>query len=547
MTPRQAALRRTSRFLLAVAVVALLSACDDRATTLSGRSLAPIPRDTLALMQSKGVSQDAPILLRSYKQEAELEIWKQKPDGRYVYLKTFPMCRWSGQLGPKMREGDRQVPEGFYSITPGQMNPNSHYYLSFNVGYPNAYDRARGYTGGDIMVHGICSSAGCFSMTNDQIAEIYAIAREAFNGGQKAIQLQSLPFKMTAENLAKHRFDPNIAFWKMLKEGADNFEVTKMEPQVGVCAKRYVFNASAASGERLDPSAACPPLVGDDDIKAEVAAKQQRDDAEVAAFVAKGVPAVKLVYADGGMNPAFANKPIEDVSRPDALTSGPVEIALDERGRPLKPAAVQVLAAKSRPAATVAVAKATTEPGPVLASLGPAAPQVAEADQPFYKRWLGFGSDSTNATAVAANEPAAPEPADVPLPPRRPGVASVVTATAASPASQDADPATTATVAPQPPAPEPAAADQPFYKRWLGLAPDAPPPAQAAQPEAPQPADVPLPPRRRAHAAAPIKPQPQPQASLPPAGSPFGGLQNATADSNPALPQGFMALAPVER
>ncbi len=86
-----------------------------------------------------------------------------------------------------------QVPEGFYTIAPGQMNPNSHYYLSFNVGYPNAYDRALGRTGGDIMVHGVCSSAGCFSMTDAQIGEIYAIAREAFNGGERAIQMQSYP------------------------------------------------------------------------------------------------------------------------------------------------------------------------------------------------------------------------------------------------------------------------------------------------------------------------------------------------------------------
>ena len=163
-------------------------------------------------MEDKGTKQRAPILIRAYKKEAELEIWKMKDDGRYTLLKTYPMCRWSGQLGPKTREGDRQVPEGFYTITPGQMNPNSNYYLSFNVGYPNAYDKAHDYTGGDIMVHGVCSSAGCFSMTDQQIAEIYAIARDSFGGGQHAIQMQSLPFHMTAENLAKYRLDPNIEF-----------------------------------------------------------------------------------------------------------------------------------------------------------------------------------------------------------------------------------------------------------------------------------------------------------------------------------------------
>ena len=174
-----------------MAAGALAAGCEDALESDSGRSQRPIPSETLALMDKIGTTPAAPVLIRTYKQEAEFEIWKMKSDGQYALLKTYPMCRWSGQLGPKMREGDHQVPEGFYTIAPGQMNPNSHYYLSFNVGYPNAYDRAYGRTGGDIMVHGICSSAGCFSMTDAQIAEIYAIAREAFNGGQRAIQMQS--------------------------------------------------------------------------------------------------------------------------------------------------------------------------------------------------------------------------------------------------------------------------------------------------------------------------------------------------------------------
>ena len=145
---------------------------------VSARSLRPIPQQTLAQMEALGTTASSPTLIRTYKKEAEFEIWKMKSDGQYALLKTFPMCRWSGQLGPKLREGDHQVPEGFYTITPGQMNPNSAYYLSFNVGYPNAFDRAWDRTGGTIMVHGICSSAGCYSMTDAQIAEIYAIARE---------------------------------------------------------------------------------------------------------------------------------------------------------------------------------------------------------------------------------------------------------------------------------------------------------------------------------------------------------------------------------
>ena len=90
------------------------------------------------------MSKNDPILIRSYKKEAEMEVWKRSANGRYALLKTYPICRWSGQLGPKVREGDRQAPEGFYTVTPAQMNPNSAYYLSFDTGFPNAYDRSLG-------------------------------------------------------------------------------------------------------------------------------------------------------------------------------------------------------------------------------------------------------------------------------------------------------------------------------------------------------------------------------------------------------------------
>ena len=292
-----------------------LAACDDDGS-LAHRSLAPIPSETLALMEQVGTTKEAPTLIRAYKKEAELEVWKMRPDGRYVHLKTFPMCRWSGQLGPKTREGDRQVPEGFYTINPSQLNPNSSYYLAFNVGYPNAYDRALGHTGGTIMVHGVCSSMGCFSMTDRQIGEIYAIVRTSLNAGQNAVQMQSYPFHMTAENLVKHRLDPNIAFWKQLKEGNDHFEVTKQEPTVGVCGKRYVFNATPANGQHLDPAAACPPLKQDPQIAALVAEKQAKDDAKIAELAASGVKPIRLVYQDGGQHPAFTGR-VAEVSRPE--------------------------------------------------------------------------------------------------------------------------------------------------------------------------------------------------------------------------------------
>jgi murein L,D-transpeptidase YafK len=378
----------------------------------SGRSLTPIPSETLALMDKIGTSASAPMLIRTYKQEAEFEIWKQKSDGQYALLKTYPMCRWSGQLGPKTREGDHQVPEGFYTIAPGQMNPNSHYYLSFNVGYPNAYDRALDRTGGAIMVHGVCSSAGCFSMTDAQIAEIYAIAREAFAGGETAIQMQSFPFHMTAENLAKHRLDPNIAFWKEIKNGADHFEVTKAEPDVLVCGKHYVFGAQ--SDKDVDAKAPCPAdLQRDDDVEAAVAAKAAQDDAAVAALVAQGVKPVEIVYQDGGQNTAFAGRQDLDPSAPEALAAGPTVITLDNSGKPLPPPVVKVAAVvQPAPAPLVAVA-----PAPV-ATPAPASPSPFGflTQNPIKSM---FGGAPAPAPQVRVFEPAQPIPTDAPLPPRR--------------------------------------------------------------------------------------------------------------------------------
>src|SRR4051794_5702591 len=264
-------------------------------------------------MTAKDMDLQSPILVRLYKQEAELEIWKQDRSGRFALLKTYPICRWSGDLGPKVREGDRQAPEGFYSISPAQMNPQSAYYLSFNTGYPNAYDKALGHTGSQLMVHGDCSSRGCYAMTDEQIAEIYSLGRESFFGGQRAFQLQAYPFRMTPVNMARHRNNPNMAFWKMIKEGYDHFEVTRQEPKVDFCEKKYVFDAAKASDAKRDPvfdaSAKCPAYVIPEDIASAVREKEQRDEAEYNKLVAKGTPVARInTGIDGGMNKIFAAK-----------------------------------------------------------------------------------------------------------------------------------------------------------------------------------------------------------------------------------------------
>jgi murein L,D-transpeptidase YafK len=301
------------RVSAAVAVIVAFSAAP--ALAENAKADAPIPAATLASMAAKNTTPSAPVLIRSYKKEAELEIWKLAKNGRYVHIKTFPICRWSGQLGPKQTQGDRQAPEGFYAITRRQMNPNSHYYLSFDTGFPNAYDKAHGASGAYLMVHGTCSSAGCYAMTDKQIGEIYAIAREAFAGGQRAFQFQAFPFRMTAQNMAKYRADRNIDFWRQLKEGSDRFEATGEEPAVNVVGRRYAFAPS------------------EDPAKEEAAeAYHAGEEAKIAAL-SDGSAALRITYSDGGQHPAFAallkqGANLGDVSRPEALAFAGQEVVV---------------------------------------------------------------------------------------------------------------------------------------------------------------------------------------------------------------------------
>lgn len=311
-------LRRSPRVrsLLASAAIAAaiaLSGCQvDGTLPTNSKAMMPLSPKLVAEMDKLGMDKEAPILVRVFKQESELEIWKQDRNGRFALLKTYPICRWSGELGPKLREGDRQAPEGFYTITPHQMNPNSAFYLSFDLGYPNSYDRAHGRTGAHLMVHGDCSSRGCYSMTDEQIAEIYALGREAFFGGQKAFQVQAYPFRMTPENLAKHRSNPHMAFWKMLKRGNDHFEVTRLEPKVSVCEKRYVFDAQNPNDPNkplsFSPAGKCPVYEVSSDVTAAVLEKQRQDELKTAELIRHGTPVAPVkTYADGGMHPVFAN------------------------------------------------------------------------------------------------------------------------------------------------------------------------------------------------------------------------------------------------
>jgi murein L,D-transpeptidase YafK len=213
---------------------------------------------TLHAMDKLNMDRAAPVLIRIYKEDSTLEVWKQNRTGRFALLSTYPICKYSGNLGPKIATGDYQAPEGFYDITPDQMNPMSTEYLAFNTGFPNAYDRSLGRTGSFLMVHGGCRSVGCYAMSDAGIEEIYGLVDEAFKGGQDKVQLQAFPFRMTAQNIARHAGDPNISFWEMLRTGSDAFHATGRPPTVAVCERRYVFNPGVIDDD-LDASGPCPP------------------------------------------------------------------------------------------------------------------------------------------------------------------------------------------------------------------------------------------------------------------------------------------------
>jgi murein L,D-transpeptidase YafK len=271
------------------------------------KELAP---ELLSLIKQKRMPKYSAILMRIFKEEEELEVWKQDTSGRFQLLKTFPICRWSGDLGPKEHEGDRQTPEGFYTITPELMNPNSSFYLAINTGFPNAFDKANARDGSFLMIHGDCSSSGCYSMTDEQMGEIYSLARDSFLGGHPSFQIQAYPFRLSPANLARHRTNPHLAFWNMLKIGHDHFEATHLQPKVDVCNRRYVFDAQPLPNSPtplvFDPTGKCPAFVVNPKIARTALERQRADEAEYARLVEENVP-VAPIYSglDGGMNNVF--------------------------------------------------------------------------------------------------------------------------------------------------------------------------------------------------------------------------------------------------
>ncbi|MCB1417545.1 MAG: murein L,D-transpeptidase [Notoacmeibacter sp.] len=358
-----------------------LAGCNDTLES-AAKAERPLPEKLVRVMKAKGMSKSSPIMVRIFKEEGKLEVWKRKDTGRFDLVTSYDICKWSGKLGPKYMEGDRQAPEGFYTIRPHQMNPKSSYYLSFNLGFPNAYDRAHGRSGQHLMVHGACSSAGCYSMTDAQVAEIFAFARDSFRGGQTEFQVQAFPFRMTAANMARYKDDPNIGFWQMLKEGYDHFELTKLPPKVDVCGKRYVFNQEPAEGSKFSgAAAACPPMSQPDSLRMAYDSLKQSHDAAFSAAMSEA-PSGKAPFPSiqGAKEAALVAAWSKKRSRGERV---PVEPPYIGAASPNKPEVRYIPA----PRATAPAAPAASEPAPAakpqaVLTPAPANPVAAPAPAP---------------------------------------------------------------------------------------------------------------------------------------------------------------------
>ncbi|QTN32764.1 murein L,D-transpeptidase [Akkermansiaceae bacterium] len=231
--------------LILLPFLPLLVQCGDKAKSQK-KEEAPKPMETE--LAEKKLESGSPVFIRAFKEERELELFiEDKATGKFVLFRTYPIAAASGTLGPKLAEGDRQVPEGFYFSGAKDMNPNSSFHLSFNVNYPNAYDRAHGRTGSFIMIHGSKVSIGCLAMTDEKIEEIYALCQAALDAGQPFFRIHIFPFRMTEERMAQAAGSPHLPFWKNLKTGYDLFEETRIPPEVSVNDKTYIFEQPESS------------------------------------------------------------------------------------------------------------------------------------------------------------------------------------------------------------------------------------------------------------------------------------------------------------
>ncbi len=213
-----------------------------RARAAATRVAPGLSRDLAAA----GLRLGDPVFLRAFKEEGELEVWvRNRASGKYDKFRTYRVAAQSGGLGPKMAEGDGQVPEGFYFVPRSAMKPDSAFHLAFDIGYPNAYDRHHGRTGTFIMIHGNRVSIGCLAMTDAKIEEIYTLCDAALGGGRKFFRVHIFPFRMTDARMKRAENHRWSAFWQEIREGYRWFETHRVPPDVAVMEGRYRFSAGS--------------------------------------------------------------------------------------------------------------------------------------------------------------------------------------------------------------------------------------------------------------------------------------------------------------
>lgn len=204
---------------------------------LTGSNSSPVPVSKEYKQQLMG----SPVFIQIFKQERVLELYVKMGE-QYQLLDSYKICNFSGGLGPKRRQGDFKSPEGFYSVQRNQLKPDSRFYKAINIGFPNAFDRAHGYEGNYLMIHGACVSVGCYAMTDSGIDEIFQFVTAALVFGQPNVQVSIYPFRMTDDNMQRHKYSNYIDFWKQLKPGYDYFVATRQPPVVSVADGNYVVN-----------------------------------------------------------------------------------------------------------------------------------------------------------------------------------------------------------------------------------------------------------------------------------------------------------------
>ena len=415
----------TSAALAAAGV--LMAGCNSDEISLATNAKAnqPVPPKLIQAMVEKDMDLNSPMLVRLFKQEAELEVWKQDRSGRFALLKTYPICRWSGDLGPKVREGDRQAPEGFYNISPAQMNPQSAYYLSFNTGYPNAFDKALGRTGSQLMVHGDCSSRGCYAMTDEQIAEIYSLGRESFFGGQNSFQLQAYPFRMTPINMAQASQQPEHAVLEDDQGRLRSFRGDEAGAEGRFLREEVRVRCHQARRmPRRDPvfdaSAKCPAYAIPDEIADAVREKQSRTTRRPPKLIARGTPVARInTGIDGGMNKVFAarvpegNTGLSEGGDSQGLATlalsrapGTIPSTVNPPRAPATPSDSLLQGAPEEP--RLAVAPAPTAGPTRVANAAP----TAQNDGFFSSlaRKVGIGGSADATATVSTTPPAPPKP-----------------------------------------------------------------------------------------------------------------------------------------